>query len=128
MIPAVLTGNFSPTLLNPRVNSLRVSNETNSVVWGILAAPYTGTAGYAVAIKVADVKLLETGGAKVVPIDYRQSEPDLITSIKDLDGIYISGDSESILEVKNYIETVCSVIRYARSVNISGGYFPVVAV
>jgi len=61
--------------------------------------PYTGTGStkYGAFINVEHVKFIESGGARVVPIDFRLTATALATKLSYLDGIYIPGDSANVL-------------------------------
>jgi len=47
------------------------------------------------------VKYLESAGARVIPIDYTQTEEKIKQQLKNLNGLYIPGDSKSLVHHGN---------------------------
>lgn len=92
-----------------------------------MTQPYTGTSGYKAEIEVSHVKFLQSGGARVVPVDYRLSKSSLTTLLKQLDGIYIPGDAAEVLSNTAFLNTVYNIISFGQSIR-KGGHFPIVAI
>lgn len=56
--------------------------KTNAPIYGVLMQPYSGSSSKKAFIMVQHVKFLQSGGARVVPVDYRSSK----TSLQNLLG------------------------------------------
>ena len=54
--------------------------------------------GYNSSISASYVKFLETGGARIVPIDYRLKKAKLYRLLSELNGVYIAGTTEEVVE------------------------------
>ena len=59
------------------------------------------------------IKFLEAAGARVVPISYRFQTKTLLKKLKQLNGIYIPGDTNVILSNAKYMDTVNQIILFA---------------
>ena len=77
-------------------------------------------------IKMSHVKYLEQGGARIVPVSYRLNENQISNLLSQLNGIYIPGDSQSILENERYLNAIKLTLQYAQNANLDG-HFPLVA-
>lgn len=83
-------------------------------------------------IESSHVKFLESGGARVVPIDYTQ-EIDLIKSeLESINGLYIPGDCSSLItygERLEYTKKVQKILLWAQNHNNEANqHFPIMGV
>ena len=61
-------------------------------------------------IPASHVRYLEAGGARVVPISYRYTYKTLMNILKQVNGVYIPGESSIILQNPKYLDTVGKII------------------
>jgi hypothetical protein len=61
-------------------------------------------------ILMSHVKLLQQGGARIVPISYRLTENQLNSILSQVNGVYIPGDTPAVLENERYLETVRNIL------------------
>ena len=59
------------------------------------------------------VKLLESAGARVVPVDYTLTETKLGELLGQLNGMYIPGESEMLLQNEKFQKTVTLILKWA---------------
>ena len=59
------------------------------------------------------VKFLESGGARVVPIDYSLPFAKIEELLSQINGIYIPGETEALIYDESYVKTVIQIIRWA---------------
>jgi hypothetical protein len=64
---------------------------------------------------MSHVKFLESSGARVVPVDYTDNMDVMKKQLRNLNGIYIAGDSASLIEKSNieYTQKVRDIILWA---------------
>jgi len=64
---------------------------------------------------MSHIKLLESAGARVVKVDYTDSMQELKKQLSVLNGLYIPGDSSSLVEKKNieYTQKVRDILLWA---------------
>lgn len=95
---------------------------TDQPIYGILTQPYSilqESADYFSEdmadsyITTAHVKFLEAAGARVVPINYRLRKYSLLKMLKQVNGIYIPGDTVNNLYNEKYMDTVKNIIQWA---------------
>jgi hypothetical protein len=81
-------------------------------------------------ILMSHVKLLQQGGARIVPISYRLTENQLNSILSQVNGVYIPGDTPAVLENERYLETVRTILQWAQDRNTQepADHFPLVAV
>lgn len=114
---------------------------TDAPIIGILTQPYgygandNETVNYVSEdlgdsfITTAHVSFLENAGARVVPVNYRLSYYKLMDLLKQINGIYIPGDSDLILSNVKYMSTLNTIYQWAQDQNVqSTNHFPVMAV
>ena len=53
-------------------------------------------------IEASVVKFLESAGARVVPVDFNQDEEKLKNQLRQLNGLYIPGNSETLVAHGDY--------------------------
>jgi gamma-glutamyl hydrolase len=78
-----------------------------------------------------DVRFLESGGCRVVPIPWNVLSANLTFTLNSLNGIMIPGGPYSSWEssvYESYLSTVETIINYAVEQNQNGVYYPVLAV
>jgi hypothetical protein len=58
---------------------------------------------------------LEAAGARVIPIDYTQSEDKINETLEKINGLYIPGDSKSLISRGNfeYTKTVQRILKWS---------------
>jgi hypothetical protein len=101
---------------------------TNRPVYGMLMQPYSEGGKYKTFINVEHVKFLEAAGARVSPIDYRQTKTALFHQLESLNGVYIPGDTVDVLDTQKYMDAVFNIIAWAQKYNTDTYHFPVVAI
>ena len=76
-------------------------------------------------IETTHVKFLESAGARVVPIDYTDSEEAIISELEQINGLYIPGDSKDLItymgfDEKNYqyTKTIQRILLWAQNHNM----------
>ncbi len=80
-------------------------------------------------IAASHVKLLESAGAFVVPIDYKTGKDELRKLLGILNGLYIPGDTEAVLQDEQYLEAVIFAVEWAHERNVKHKvHFPIVTV
>ena len=90
-------------------------------IYGVLTEPLSGTLTLGEAtvesfneyIPTAHVQFLEQAAIKVVPISYKLSMKDIIGHLKQVNGIYISGDSKLTFENKEYQKALSTILNFA---------------
>lgn len=71
---------------------------------------------------------MESAGARVVPVDYRQPKEELAQLLGQLNGIYIPGDSMIALDNPTYMQTVFNILQWAKTHNDEKDkHFPLLA-
>ena len=100
--------------------------KTHTPIYGVLSQPLTSemkqkkcptegdicneSYGY---IDASHVEFLETGGARVVPIDWRLNAQRMNKALDNLNGVYIPGDSSEVIDNKYYIGAVDKILQYS---------------
>ena len=89
---------------------------TNNPIIGVLMQPFNAVKddivqvnykdGYHGFISASHVKFLESGGARVVPVQYDLPRNDLHRILAQINGIYIPGESFKSLDNTHYTTTV----------------------
>ena len=82
-------------------------------------------------IEATHVKHLEQAGARVVPIDYTQPEEALNRQLGYINGLYIPGDSKSLVHHGNleYTKAIQRMLKWAQIHNLAESqHFPVLGV
>lgn len=70
---------------------------------------------------------LQAGGARVVPVDYKKTDKELMDILASLNGVYIPGDTMSTFEDPQFINAVKNVLDWTQSHNMQEGkHFPVI--
>ena len=80
---------------------------------------------------MSHVKFLESAGARVVPVDYTDGLDIMKKQLRNLNGIYIPGDSPSLIEKTNieYTHKVRDILLWAQNHNEEDDlHFPVMGV
>jgi gamma-glutamyl hydrolase len=111
--------------------------KTNIPIIGVLTQPYlitdeskefsSDTKMKNSYIPSSHIKFLEAAGARVVPVSYRYSYKKLKSTLKQLNGIYIPGDTNVILKNAKYMDTVSKILELAQDKNLND-HFPLLAV
>jgi hypothetical protein len=82
-------------------------------------------------IEVTHVKFLESAGARVVPIDYTLTAEELKKRLKEVNGLYIPGDSETLVHHGNleFTNSVKTILLWAQTHNEeNNSHFPILGV
>jgi gamma-glutamyl hydrolase len=80
---------------------------------------------------LSHVKFLESSGARVVPVFYTDSEEVMQKQLNSINGLYIPGDSSSVMSNKTmaYVKKVRNIINWAQSHNEQEDmHFPILGV
>ena len=80
---------------------------------------------------MSHVKFLESAGARVVPVDYTDNLDVMKKQLRNLNGVYIPGDSSSLIERANieYTHKVRDILLWAQNHNEEDDlHFPVMGV
>lgn len=108
-------------------------------IYGVLTEPlrgdlqdsYTGQVKHSVSteemsyISKAHVQFLEQSGVIVVPISYLDSEEEILSKLKEVNGVYICGDSHTAIANDKFQDSFASVLKYVSDANkIEKDYFP----
>jgi len=82
-------------------------------------------------IESTHVKYLEAAGARVMPIDYTRPTEELNYMLSQINGLYIPGDSKSLVEEGNieFTQSIRKMLKWAQLHNEEEGlHFPVFGV
>jgi hypothetical protein len=74
---------------------------------------------------------LESGGARVVPVDFELNDEQLSDLLGSLNGLYIPGDSKSLVQKGNYkfTEMVRRILKWSQKHNEKEAqHFPILGV
>lgn len=76
-------------------------------------------------IPKAHVQFLEQSGIIVVPISYLDEDEDILNMLKEVNGIYICGDSHKAVANTKYQESFSTILKYVNDQNKKfKNYFP----
>ena len=111
-------------------------SKTNSPIFGILTQPVprawlkderVNDEGWNTYVESSHVEWLQAGGARVVPIDYRQNDEDLMLLLSSLNGLYIPGDTKDTFDSEDFTYAVRTSLDWVQNHNMQeGNHFPVV--
>jgi len=76
---------------------------------------------------------LEGAGARVVPVDFEQEDDDLVKQLNQINGIYIPGDSEDLINDSHknfrYTKAVQRILQWSQKHNEKEeSHFPIMSV
>lgn len=74
------------------------------------------------------MKLLEAGGARVIPIPYEAEYSVLDKIFKNINGIVIPGGSTTLSGPSVYVKKVAYLVNKAMEINNKNGWFPIMGV
>jgi hypothetical protein len=80
---------------------------------------------------MSHVKFLESAGARVVPIDYKLPTEELKARLREINGLYIPGDSQTLVHHGNlhFTNAVKTVLLWAQTHNEqNNSHFPIMGV
>jgi len=101
----------------------------NRPVIGVLTLPCDIGSQYCGAnqsyIPAGYVKVLEAGGARVVPIYYNQSHTERIRQLDQLHGALLTGGSDTLFDNSSYYQAARDIVDYMAAVNADGDFFPI---
>lgn len=82
-------------------------------------------------IEATHVKFLESAGARVIPIDYTLDEDKIKEILNQINGLYIPGDSPSLVTDGNwdFTKTVRKILKWSQQHNeLESSHFPILGV
>lgn len=74
------------------------------------------------------VKLIEAGGARVIPIPYEADYSVLDEIFKNINGIVIPGGSTTLSGPSTYSKKVAYLVNKAMEINNNDGWFPIMGI
>jgi hypothetical protein len=82
---------------------------------------------YSAYFEASHAEYLMAGGARVVPIDFRLPEDELVWELEQLNGVYIPGDCKATLDNEIFVNQVGQILNWAEKHNSDlSQHFPVV--
>lgn len=80
-------------------------------------------------ISAAHVRYLEAAGARAVVLSYRYTHRTLIKILKQVNAVYIPGESDILLQNPKYMDTISKILEFASQAHRDpNNHFPVMAV
>ena len=112
-----------------------VRAQTNQPIFGVLTQPIPEEwqshfpSEYQSFFEASHADFLQAGGARIVPVDYTQTQRQLEKELSNLNGIYIPGDTKQSFEDEQYLQKVSAILKWAGEHNLEESkHFPVVGV
>lgn len=71
------------------------------------------------------MQFLEQVGIRVVPISYLDSPEQILETLGQVNGVYMSGDSHKLISNRNYVQAFAFICNYAeKQYKNNEDYFP----